>query len=530
MKQNLACTYVVSDILPRAKTQAVSSADRPVCALTAALASRERDNELFGLWRQMDKGEQGVAFQEAFLEMDVPFRRAEQWARGVNGERLPALPADLTYRGFTLDPYQVAAVNHMTVAGGTLALGCGLGKTVSAVAAAMHALRTGNATRERCWVICPVNAFGAWKAWVPLLSTEFLDVKVISLDSLHKVHPAAEDGGVVIFDEVHLLGHMTAKRTKQAHRIRTAFDFGLALTGTLLHGGIEKTLSMLDLAVPGAAGFGNRWNCGEYFNCLVRKTLGSRTVTELARPTGIAKERFLEWLTRTCITLNRNSAIVTQTMSLPGQDVEQVHIGEPFEDIDDLVAQTAQELLDSTGELPSAQAVAHLLCRSGVEQKVEWLMNLLDENTPDTPVVVFAQYHDTLDTVEDALRSRGLVVARVDGGVTGDDRIAVQRRFQAGEVQIFLGQIEASGVAMDLFRAHISVAFDHTWKAAAYNQALARTCRRGQQNHCKHYDLVANHLQARVVQRLVASEDFDASAAEYMAVKFGVAKATLDMI
>ncbi len=130
-------------------------------------------------------------------------------------------------------------------------------------------------------------------------------------------------------------------------------------------------------------------------------------------------------------------------------------------------------------------------------------------------MVLFAEYHTTLDLVEQKLRDGGISYVRVDGSVTGAARLEARERFQAGDVQVFLGQIEAAGESIDLYRAYLSVALDHTQKSWKYSQALKRTCRRGQTRECHHFDLVCNPVQARCLKRLRAGEDFHLSLADY---------------
>jgi SNF2 family DNA or RNA helicase len=134
-------------------------------------------------------------------------------------------------------------------------------------------------------------------------------------------------------------------------------------------------------------------------------------------------------------------------------------------------------------------------------------------------VVVFANYTATLDLMEQKLKDAAISYVRVDGAVTGQDRVQAQEQFQSGAVQVFLGQMSAAGISMDLFRTPYSIALDHPWKAEDYAQALARTHRRGQSQHCTHWDLYTNQLQKRVVARLRSGEAFNAETAEWQEVK-----------
>jgi superfamily II DNA or RNA helicase len=494
--------------LAGAKPQAVATSDRPWCSLINCLATPAM---LTGYAKALSIEQRVSAIHRALATYDVPEERAVLWAQSLNGHRLPKL-VTAQVGPITLDVYQVNAIARMTLAGGVMALSCGLGKTPAAIAAALS-----TAHRARLWIVCPINAFPTWRRWVPFLQEHFKEVRIISMDSLHKVHPEAATGGCIIYDEVHLLGVLSAKRTKEAHRIRRAFDFGLCLTGTLLHGGIEKTLSILDLAVPGLARFANRWAAGEYFNCLVKKQFGARKVTALERPAGKNRESFFAWLSFACVSYNRDSDEVQAAVSIPEQTVHRIKLGEPWEPLHELAANVALAMLETDGKLPDAAKVAHHLCRFGVEAKIAWLFEAMKDN--DEPVVVCAEYTDSLDSIEAALKEAGITYGRVDGAVTGSERQDIQRRFQAGEIRVFLGQMDASTTSLDLDRACISVGVDHTWKAANYDQFLGRTARRTQKRECHHYDLVANQLQDKVVGRVQEHMDFDAKMAEWADLK-----------
>jgi len=499
-------TYPVPGLNVRA--QCVGGSDRPVCALTNCLST---PSSLGGLARLLTVEQREGACLRALEAHDVPASRARLWADSLTGARL-GRPPNGAIGSLTLDPYQLDTIGGMLEGGGVMALSCGLGKTAPAILAAVQMAAGG-----RLWICCPINAFPTWRRWLPELHHNFTEVRIISVDSMHKAFPDAATGGVVIFDEVHMLGVTKTARTQEAHRIRRAFDYGLCLTGTMLHGGIEKTLSILDLAVPGLARFANRWEAGSYFNCLVKKDLGGRKVTSLVRPTGPNKEAFFKWLSFGCVSLNRHSESVKASVSIPNQILHQIDLGEPWQPLHEVAAELALSILEDTGKLPHAAEVAHLLCRSGVQAKIAWLLEAMRDN--DEPVVVCAEYTDTLDAVETAINEAGIPYGRVDGAVTGKDRSEVQRKFQAGEIRVFLGQMDAATVSLDLDRACISVGIDHTWKAAAYDQFLGRTLRRTQQRECNHFDLCANSLQSKVVARIREQMDFDASLAEWADLK-----------
>lgn len=514
-------TYPISS-LRGASAQAVSSADRPLCALVSAFAAMLDKQALGGAARMLTEWEVGEAILGQLYQNGIPSARAHGWAAALNHTEPPKPTPRCIIDGVALDPYQLETVDQTPLYGGVLSLGVGLGKTLTAVAlAARFANRVPYSGRTRCWIVCPLNAMPTWERMRSYLQTGFKSVQIISMDSLHKFADAVQPiGGVIIFDEVHMLGEQKARRTKAAHKVRLAFDAGFCLTGTLLHGGIEKALSIQDLAIPGLARFASRWKAGEYFKCLVRTKIGGRTVTELKRPVGLAKEAFKEYLSWGCVSMTKESAIVRKTVDIPEQEITTVEIGDCTRSIDEIAANWALEKFAETGELPHAQAVAHGLCSEGLSAKIDWLMNEMDD--PTQQVVIFCMYTASLDAVEYALVTQNISFVRVDGTVTGIERAMYENKFQSGAVRVFLGQQAAASVSMNLQNACISVTIDHDWKAANYDQSLGRTCRRGQTQRCYHFDLVANKLQQRVVQRLRDAADFDASVSEYQDLKRAV--------
>jgi len=506
---SLNITYQTT--LPSLRNQAVSSADRPVCALTAALAAFIAGRKIGGI---LPAGSVSAAILDELARMGVPRERATTWAKAINrsgSERRLAI--ERSFNGFALDQYQLDTVEAMSPAGGVIAMGTGLGKTLTAICAVNDLSPKG----QRLWIACPLNAMGSWlRHKAALLEWGWASVDIVSLDSLHKVH-LASDGGAIILDECHLLGQTTARRTKAAHTVRLGFDVGIGLTGTFLHGGVEKTLSMMDLAVPGSALFASRWGAGEYYACLVRKDIGGRKLTALERPTGIAKERFFSFVHRIVHQVNKADAAVCAAIGLSGQHLHTIKLGEPWRSLEDLAVDLIQAALAAGEEMPNAQSIAHTLCAMDAETKIGWLVDRIR----DEAIVCFAQYTATLDAAAAALTEEGITFDRIDGTTSAADRLVVRDKFMDGTIRVVLAQVVAGGIGMDGLqtRTPYSACLDHCWRPDAYAQMLARTHRRGQIEDCHHFDFVSNHLQLRVVERIRAGEVFDRECAEWASLR-----------
>jgi len=504
-------TYTIRE-MSGASLQAVSSSDRKASALTHTLNAILSGRRVAGLLPTDETSKDHVLNE--LRSLNVPSERAELWSKGIDEERINS-DICTEFAGKFLDPYQVEAIRRLTVAGGVLALGCGLGKTLAALCAVKSYQTTLKSLR--LWVVCPLNAMSSWKPYLTTTNMPGWDIKLISMDSLHKL-AAEPSGGVIIYDEAHLLGSSGARRTKAAHLCRISFDVGLCLTGTFLHGGVEKTLSMLDLAIPGAAGFASKWSAGEHFKCLVRKKIGARTVTEIARPIGVAKERLFAHLTRYVVMLSTASEAVRASLTIPDQSIHTLRLNEPWRPLHEDASHEALRIHAETGELPHAQEVAHALCRGGGKDKAVWLIEQLEGD--NEPCVVYAHYHETLDAVCEALREAKITFTRIDGSHGPNDRVAARDLFRSGQSRVFVGQVVATGIGVDGLQdiSRYSVSLDHCWRPDVYAQSLARTCRRGQKYETHHIDLVANKLQLAVVERIRAGETFDREAQEYQEV------------
>lgn len=487
--------------LPKSKLQHTHNADRPACAIVAALAAGQYSDEAMSYLHKVG----------------VPRSSADRWANAIRIGSTPSTVKIDLIAGRSLDDYQLQAIGQLTLSGGVLALGCGLGKTITALGAAELLKPTLRA--PRLWIVAPLNAMSSWKPYVPYLTESgWTDVKIISMDSLHKI--AAEPiGGVIIYDECHLLGGSGARRTNAAHTTRLAFDVGICLTGTFLHGGIEKTLSMLDLAIPGAAGFSSRWAAGEHFGCLVRKRIGARTVTSLEKPGGAKRAEFFDYIKRYVVMLSASSDSVRASLTIPNQYIHTIELATPWQELPDEAAHTALTMHAETGVLPNAQAVAHALCQAGAEDKIAWLVDALSSGSEQC--VVFAHYTETLDALVAALDQANITWTRVDGTSSPTSRIASRAAFTAGEARVFIGQIVAAGIGVDGLQdaTTFSVTLDHCWRPDVYAQSLARTARRGQTLETNHFDLVSNQLQARVVERVRSGAEFNAEAEEWLQIR-----------
>lgn len=521
----------------------MGGADRPWCVALNALESRlvpgKPATKLGGrvganYVRDIGQGPAHLELSTA-LQTTLADARRVTWGQALRGKPVlgDAPGVSISILGKTLDEYQLSSSRGLTCGGGVIALSVGLGKTLIALdgtrrlieqlrGSYANAFHPSIAIVAAVVVICPLNAMPVWKD--PAVEQFFLGLNatyaVHSIDSLHKIQAMVTHGpSVLIVDEAHYVGAWSAQRTKLIHKLRWQFDACLPLTGSMLHAGPEKVLSLLDLAVPGAALFGNVYEFGEHFGCLYPKDIGNGVIKKtVGRPPEKFAEQFQKYLDRFVVARTKRSPDVLVSTYIPEQEINDVLLYDPnAPSMMDEAANKALELFQATKAIPSMIEVVHALARDGLDLKLDWLAEMMAGF--DEQVVLFGTYHETLDGVEAWLRSEGLKACRIDGAVTGDKRTAIIDDFRAGKHKIMLAQTDAASVSMNLQTARISVMLDTTQKAAAFEQALGRTCRRGSTDLCHHFNLCGNRFQQFVFKRLQNAMDFNASVAEWQDAK-----------
>jgi SNF2 family DNA or RNA helicase len=128
--------------------------------------------------------------------------------------------------------------------------------------------------------------------------------------------------------------------------------------------------------------------------------------------------------------------------------------------------------------------------RDAGSAKLERLMEMLPEMLAEgRRVLVFSQFTSMLALISAALDEAGIAYATLTGET--DDRAAPVRRFQSGEVPVFLISLKAGGVGLNLTAADTVILFDPWWNPAAEAQAIDRAHRIGQDKPVFAYRLIA---------------------------------------
>ncbi|MBI0383274.1 SWF/SNF helicase family protein, partial [Streptomyces albiflaviniger] len=127
--------------------------------------------------------------------------------------------------------------------------------------------------------------------------------------------------------------------------------------------------------------------------------------------------------------------------------------------------------------------------RSG---KLELLDELLDTILAEgASVLVFTQYVQMARILEGHLAARGVPTQLLHGGTPVARREEMVRRFQDGEVPVFLLSLKAAGTGLNLTRAGHVVHYDRWWNPAVEAQATDRAYRIGQTQPVQVHRIIA---------------------------------------
>ncbi len=123
--------------------------------------------------------------------------------------------------------------------------------------------------------------------------------------------------------------------------------------------------------------------------------------------------------------------------------------------------------------------------------KLDLLMAMLPELVDEgRRILVFSQFTSMLALIEKELAEAGIDYALLTGD-TGDRELPI-RRFQAGEVPVFLISLKAGGVGLNLTAADTVIHYDPWWNPAVENQATDRAHRLGQYKPVFVYKLIVS--------------------------------------
>ncbi|MGI5150759.1 DEAD/DEAH box helicase [Plantactinospora sp. CA-294935] len=452
-------------------------------------------------------------------------------AAGADPARV-GVPAGLTG---TLRDYQLRGLRwlaRMTELGlgGCLADDMGLGKTVTLIALHLHR-QADPATAGPTLVVCPASLLGNWEReigrFAPGTPVRRFHGGRRSLDALTDGfllttygtmrsdvdRLAAVRWGLVVADEAQHVKNRASGTARALRRVPAAAR--VALTGTPVENNLTELWAILDWTTPGLLGplprFRARWAAPIESG---RDPAAAGRLARLIAP-------FL---------LRRRKSDPGIAPELPPKTVTDHPVGLTGEQAglyEAVVRETLARIRDSTGmarrglvlELLTSlkqvcnhpaqylrEARPRLAGRSG---KLELLDELVDTILAEHgAVLVFTQYVAMARLIERHLADRGVPAQLLHGGTPVARRDEQVRRFQAGEVPVFLLSLRAAGTGLNLTRADHVVHYDRWWNPAVEEQATDRAYRIGQTRPVQVHRLVTEGtVEDRIAALLAVKRD-----------------------
>ncbi|MFD4262068.1 DEAD/DEAH box helicase [Streptomyces sp. NPDC058534] len=419
----------------------------------------------------------------------------------------------------TLRDYQRRGLNWL-VRMTSLGLGCcladdmGLGKTITLIALHLHR-QTDPAAAGPTLVVCPTSLMGNWQREIErfapgtpvrrfhgtrrdldgLADGEFV-LTTYGTMRMDTERLSAVPWGMVVADEAQ---HVKNPYSETARQLRSlGARARVALTGTPVENNLSELWAILDWATPGLLGrlgtfrrqyaqaveSGEDPAAAERLARLVRPFLLRRRKSD----PGIAPELPPKTETDRPVSLTAEQtglyeAVVREALAeIAGADsmARRGMIVKLLTSLKQICNHPAQFLKEDRPRIGG---------RSG---KLELLDELLDTIlAEEASVLVFTQYVQMARLLERHLAARGVASLFLHGGTSVTARESLVRRFQKGEVPVFLLSLKAAGTGLNLTRAEHVVHYDRWWNPAVEAQATDRAYRIGQTRPVQVHRLVA---------------------------------------
>jgi SNF2-related domain/SNF2 Helicase protein/Helicase conserved C-terminal domain len=410
--------------------------------------------------------------------------------------------------------------------GGCLADDMGLGKTVQMIALHLHRrpLAAGPTL-----VVCPASLLGTWEREVARFAP---DVPVRRfhggdrhLDDLRpdeivlvtygvvrrdRAELAGATWGLVVADEAQAVKNPLSRTARELRAVPAAAR--VALTGTPVENRLSDLWAILDWTTPGL--LGDLTTFRRQVAVPVERYRDPETTERLAR----LVRPFLLRRRKTDPGIAPELPPKTETDRVVPLTAEQTTLYEALvrESLDEIrrtdgIARRGLVLKLLTGLKQICNHPAQYLGQTapvaGRSGKLEALDGLLDVVLDEgDAVLVFTQYVGMARLLESHLTSRGVGTQLLHGGTPVRRREEMVRRFQAGDVPVFLLSLKAAGTGLTLTRATHVVHYDRWWNPAVEDQATDRAYRIGQDRPVQVHRLVTEGTVEDRVAALLAGK------------------------
>ncbi len=429
-----------------------------------------------------------------------------------------------------LRPYQqhgVAWLQHLRAhgLGGFLADDMGLGKTAQTIAHIAIEHEAGRLDRPAL-IVVPTSLVSNWASelakFAPHLRVQILhgmdrharraelgriDVAITTYTVLARdiemMRPLPWH--IVVLDEAQVIKSPDAKATKAVCQLETRHR--ICLSGTPIENNLQELWSEFAFLMPGL--LGDRKGFAKRFRTPIEKNNDMVRRVQLAR-------RIKPFL------LRRTKAEVASDLPPKHTILRRINLApeqrELYETIRGTLYDTVRERIADLGAAQGRIVVLDALLKLRqvccdprlvklqsarqveTSSKLDDLLEMIEEMVPEgRRILLFSQFTSMLDLIKPRLDSSGLRYVELRGDTR--DRAEPVRRFESGEVPLFLISLKAGGRGLNLTSADTVIHYDPWWNPAAEDQASDRAHRIGQTKSVFIYKLLAaDTIEDRIVE------------------------------
>ncbi len=455
-----------------------------------------------------------------------------QFAQRLHDYRRQSVSAPASLNA-ELRPYQLDGLRWLQTlraleVGGILGDDMGLGKTLQTLAHLLLEKEAGRLDRP-CLVVMPTSLIPNWQDEAARFAPT---LKVVTLHGSarqqHYEHLSEYDLvlttyallprdidrlvelplHVLVLDEAQNIKNANSKAAQAASRLRARQR--ICLTGTPLENHLGELWSLFHFLMPGWLGDAKRFNRDyrkpiekdgdadrlQHLTARIRPFLLRRRKEQVAHELP-PKNEILHWVELSAAQRDLYETVRLAMDSKVREEIDRKGLARSQIVILDALLKLRQVCCD----LRLVKGDDAKPVRGSTSGKLDSLMEMLTELLAEgRRILLFSQFTSMLALIEEELRSRAINYVQITGD-TKDRRTPV-RRFQNGEVPLFLISLKAGGTGLNLTAADTVIHYDPWWNPAAENQATDRAHRIGQDKPVFVYKLIARATVEEKIQQL----------------------------
>lgn len=438
---------------------------------------------------------------------------------------------------FKTEPYgyQKRALNKIFKLDGVAGLFMEMGTGKTKIAIDWAGIGYYNYGVKRVLVICPLSVIGVWQRQIKMHLPFFARVRaltgstperaalirrmirspqpsqdwlIINYEGIwrgegrNRIEDLIEKWGpdLVICDEGHRIKSATAKQSKVAARIGGYAEQRLVLTGTPITKSpldVFGQFRFLDSSVFGSNWYKFKNRYGKWGGWGRYKLIGYRHLDELI--TAVRDNTFRIKKEQAIDLPDKVSVTVPVQLGQKAMDYYKKMAKEMIIEIEETHATAAIVLVKilrlsqiTSGFIKDVENNIRVFDNS----KLNVCMDLLDDIlAQDKKAVIFVRFRKDIERIEEAIQKKFKIKPLIlSGSVPQSQRDGLVQGFQNDKSEkIFVAQIQAGSLGIDLTAASVAIFYSLDYAYANYVQAQDRLHRIGQTNKVTYYHLVVPH-------------------------------------